>query len=357
MAVDPNLLKQPKPLLDQPRLKEDKLEHTDHSIGINFLITNPIENLEEDELQICKIIKVFPKGSSPKVGSPLSLDANLQNINTKPTVQAIGINITSRDQFIPFPANIFDKKETDIYTEGLFTYVYSDDDSIVAKNLKVNDTVYVKYVSLSEAKIMASKPTSSGRSNGSGGNGGVPASSPTPPTQALQNNPESTKTLGEVQSPPEVDPNRQYDAILIFGLSHRPGDLNNSQQLELFKQGYGPNKNVIGFSYTQDKVPQIKEILQNNNIPLFMFSKGCERISDLIDFVKDKRKIIVIEPWNQNNVYLRRFQSALSKGMPASNFYVGSSYPRGSGLSGASSSNSQGHFNALKTVGQIKSNI
>jgi hypothetical protein len=113
MAVDPSLLKQPKPLLDQPRLKEDKLQHTDHSLGFDFLTTNPIENIEEEELEICKIIKIFPKGSAPKVGSPLNLDGTLQNTNIKPTVQAIGINVTSRDQFIPFPSNIFERKDTD----------------------------------------------------------------------------------------------------------------------------------------------------------------------------------------------------------------------------------------------------
>jgi len=198
MAIDSNLAGcEPRPLLDKPGVSSrDKMITTEVDIGINNVVSNPIPIKKINEPQICKIIKVFNKGSEPKPGSPLYFPSELRNESSKPIVQAIAINITSRDQFIPFPANVLEKTDDEKYLEGLYTYVY-DEDGIVQKNLTQYDEVEVVYTTLHEAKIISVRSQ----------NNGVDDSSSTSPLSVQGGSTGETlgssadNTLGEVEQP------------------------------------------------------------------------------------------------------------------------------------------------------------
>lgn len=361
-SIDPNFLTEvPQPVLDTPGLNYDKVINTEENVGFDQLTLNSFTNkVDDEEYSVCKIIKVFSR-SEPKPGFTFSLRSTKDEKDMQPVVQAIGINVKSRDIFIPFPSNINDIQGIDKYTQGLFTYIYSDSESIIAQNLKVNDIVYVEYdlgdTITGAARIIASKPTTSGRSSQ---NTKVPVSNPVRPSTVQ---PPIQPTPNLLGAPIEGDPNREYDGILVCGLektSARPTYLTFEQQLQILKNGYGVDRNVKAFSYTVSDA-QLGSILQNNNIPVFLFSAGANKVRGVLRYLKDKRKLFVIEPWNKNNGYLPTFNFAVSQGVPAANFFIGPTVFTGQGLTGATPTNSggsiAGHFNSLETVGRLKSNI
>lgn len=157
-VIDENLIQlQPTPLLDVPGIRNkgtDLLINQNESVGLDQATLNQFTKKvnKDGNTKVCKIIKVFPKGSPPKAGSPLDITTTLQEIDSKPIIQATAINV-ERDFVLPYPENALDMQGIDKYTQGLFTYVYSDDAGIVSKNLKSYDLVRVRYVSLNEAYI------------------------------------------------------------------------------------------------------------------------------------------------------------------------------------------------------------
>jgi hypothetical protein len=148
-----------------------------------------------------------------------------------------------------------------------------------------------------------------------------------------------------------------YDAVLVGGLDYRSSDFPVDQQVELLKKGFGSDKNIKGFRYNAYTSDVLNFMSQNPGIPVFLFSAGCTKASDLSKSPNvDKDKLYIIEPYAVSDTTKSIVRSAVANGVPSSNVYVGDSQGRGQGIvDGSSSSNSSSHFGALTTVGSMKS--
>ena len=147
----------------------------------------------------------------------------------------------------------------------------------------------------------------------------------------------------------------EYDAILVGGLDNRPNDLDINSQVSLFKQGFGSNKNVKGFRFNTPTSTIIDVIKSNSGVPVYLFSAGCRKSDEIANAMgKYKDRLYIIEPYAAGSETKYNVRKAVSSGVPSSNVFVGGSVGRGQGIvSGASSSKSSSHWNALKTVGSM----
>lgn len=150
----------------------------------------------------------------------------------------------------------------------------------------------------------------------------------------------------------------EYGAILVGGLDNRTGDLNIDSQVSLLKQGLGTNKDVKGFRYNTPTSTIINFINQNPGIPIYLFSAGCRKANEISNVLgRNKNLLYIIEPYAAGSETKGNVRSAVNNGVPSSNVFVGKSVGRGQGIvSGASSSQSNSHWNALKTVGSMTKN-
>lgn len=150
----------------------------------------------------------------------------------------------------------------------------------------------------------------------------------------------------------------EYEAILVGGLDNRTGDLNIDSQVSLLKQGLGTNKDVKGFRYNTPTSTIINFINQNPGIPIYLFSAGCRKANEISNVLgRNKNLLYIIEPYAAGSETKGNVRSAVNNGVPSSNVFVGKSVGRGQGIvSGASSSQSNSHWNALKTVGSMTKN-
>jgi hypothetical protein len=141
-----------------------------------------------------------------------------------------------------------------------------------------------------------------------------------------------------------------YDGVLIGGLDYRDGDLNIDAQL----QKLGKN-NIKGFRYNTPTSSILDFLNSNPNIPVYMFSAGCTKAYDISKSANvDKNKVYIIEPFASSPTTKQIVQSAVSNGVPAQNVFVGPNSSRGADVvSGASPSNGQSHWDALRQVGSI----
>ena len=149
------------------------------------------------------------------------------------------------------------------------------------------------------------------------------------------------------------------DAVLVGGLDYRSGDYPISQQVEILKKGFGGNKKVKGFRYNTSTSTILDFLSKNPKVPVFLFSAGCTKASELSksNFV-DKSKIYIIEPFAASSKTKQIVQSAVSNGVPANNVFVGGSTGRGKGVvNGSSDSQSSSHWGALTKVGSMKSGV
>jgi hypothetical protein len=148
-----------------------------------------------------------------------------------------------------------------------------------------------------------------------------------------------------------------YDAVLVGGLDYRSSDFPIDQQVELLKKGFGSDKNIKGFRYNASTSDVLNFMSQNPGIPVFLFSAGCTKASDLSKSPNvDKEKLYIIEPYAVSETTKSIVRLAVANGVPSSNVYVGGSQGRGQGIvDGSSSSNSSSHFGALTSVGSMKS--
>ena len=146
-----------------------------------------------------------------------------------------------------------------------------------------------------------------------------------------------------------------YDAVLVGGLDYRSSDFPIDQQVELVKKGFGSDKNIKGFRYNASTSDVLNFMSQNPGIPVFLFSAGCTKASDLSKSPNvDKDKLYIIEPYAVSDTTKSIVRSAVANGVPSSNVFVGGSQGRGQGIvDSPSSSNSSSHFGALTTVGSM----
>jgi len=149
-----------------------------------------------------------------------------------------------------------------------------------------------------------------------------------------------------------------YDAVLVGGLDYRVGDLKIGSQANLLKQGLGVDKKVKEFTYNTPTSTIVEFINQNQNIPVYLFSAGCRKSSDIASAMgTSKNMLYIIEPYALGPETKSSVRSAVDSGVPASNVFVGNSQGRGLGIvNGASSSKSSSHWNALTTVASMTKN-
>ena len=88
----------------------------------------------------------------------------------------------------------------------------------------------------------------------------------------------------------------KYSCVLIGGYDDRSGDKTLSWQVNQLQQSTGIN-DIKGFRYNVSTT-ELKTFFDNNpNILVFMFSKGCEKINELLKCNVNKNRIYIIEPW------------------------------------------------------------
>jgi hypothetical protein len=141
-----------------------------------------------------------------------------------------------------------------------------------------------------------------------------------------------------------------YSCVLIGGLDTRPGDKPLSWQVEQLRTATGYD-NIKGFRFTVDGTTLKGFFNENPNIPVFMFSKGCEKVNEVLKCNVDKSKIYVIEPWCGSSNSMNFFNNVASK-IPSNHIFVGGNSSRGGGINGATSSKSKSHWGAIASVGQ-----
>jgi hypothetical protein len=160
-----------------------------------------------------------------------------------------------------------------------------------------------------------------------------------------------------IESIDDKDPSigGDYSCAFIGGLDDRPGDKTLSWQVNELKNSTGFNK-VMGFRYNVS-TSVLKTFFTNNpKIPVFMYSKGCEKFYELIKCDVSKNRIYLIEPWVGSSSSLSFFNGVATK-IPANHIFVGGDAGRGKGINGAVSSNSKGHSESIASVGQMFGNL
>jgi hypothetical protein len=156
-----------------------------------------------------------------------------------------------------------------------------------------------------------------------------------------------------IESVNEMSPSLKgtYSCVLIGGLDTRPGDKPLSWQVEQLRNATGYD-NIKGFRFTVDGTTLKGFFNENPNIPVFLFSKGCERVNEVLKCNVDRTKIYVIEPWCGSSNSMNFFNNVSSK-IPSNHIFVGGNSSRGGGINGAVSSESKSHWGAIASVGQM----
>ena len=142
-----------------------------------------------------------------------------------------------------------------------------------------------------------------------------------------------------------------YSCVLIGGLDNRPGDKSLSWQVDQLRNATGYD-NIKGFRYTVDGSTLVEFFNQNPKIPVFLFSKGCEKVNEVLKCNVNRNKIYVIEPWCGSSNSMSFFNNVASK-IPSYHIFVGGNSSRGGGINGAVSSKSKSHWGAIASVGQM----
>ena len=164
---------------------------------------------------------------------------------------------------------------------------------------------------------------------------------------------------------PPLEPNvGTYEALVISGLDDKDqkGYKKLAEQLQLFKNGFGINRNVSILRYNVS-LDTITTFLRNNpNIPVFLFSKGCERAVDIMNSgLVAPSKLFIIEPYSSGNTAKTTVEKAVSLyKVPIKNVFSGG-YPGTGSLINVngqkpieltSSMGRTDHWSALTTVGK-----
>lgn len=166
-------------------------------------------------------------------------------------------------------------------------------------------------------------------------NNQTPPPAPTPaPGGSDEDQPESSKDV---------------DVIFVSGLTDA---ISFENQVNAFKESYTPNAIIKSFRHEASNLPAIKEVLKSNpKIPIFLFSAGCQRITGLIDDPNlDKTKVFLIEPFTVETLGRQNMESAIDKGVPSKNLFVGPVSSRGSNVNRDTTKVPSGtrHLDALK---------
>jgi hypothetical protein len=137
-------------------------------------------------------------------------------------------------------------------------------------------------------------------------------------------------------------------AILMTGLQ---SSKSHSGQMQDFKSGFGDDKQVLGFSYT-DLNGLLNAIKKNPDVPVVLFSAGAANSSTISNAMSNKSNLYIVEPFNGRS---KSVANAVSSGVPSKNVYIGPVRARGLGIVQGATSIPSGlnHFQALKYVGSL----
>jgi hypothetical protein len=164
---------------------------------------------------------------------------------------------------------------------------------------------------------------------------------------------QASVSMSTISPKPSSTGSKKYGAVLVGGLTH--GET-LSEQITRLSSAIG--KPVMGFSHNESMETIKSFLIQNPNLPIFLFSAGCRR-SYLISKLSgvNLRKFYIIEPTYSGGETTTSVRDAVSNGVPASHVFVGSGPGRGEGIvSGASDSRtnpSNCHYCSLSSVGSM----
>jgi hypothetical protein len=117
----------------------------------------------------------------------------------------------------------------------------------------------------------------------------------------------------DIPSPPESNVGT-YEALVISGLDDKDktGFKKQEEQLQLFKDGFGINRNVAILRHNVS-LDTITTFLRNNpNIPVFLFSKGCDRAVEIMNSgLVAPSKLYIIEPYSSGNTAKKAVEDAV----------------------------------------------
>ena len=148
-------------------------------------------------------------------------------------------------------------------------------------------------------------------------------------------------------------PTSDNKAVLVGGLNYRPGDKPTSEQTSILSNAIG--QPVKGFNYNDSNDNILRYLESNPGIPVFLFSKGCEKAFVLSNSsYVNKNQLYIIEPFAIDKGTKNIVNMAVNNGVPARNVYVGKNSSRGYGvINGTSDSNAKRHWDAISSVGDM----
>lgn len=148
-------------------------------------------------------------------------------------------------------------------------------------------------------------------------------------------------------------PTSANKAVLVGGLNYRPGDKSTSEQTSILSNSIG--QPVKGFNYNDSNDNILRYLESNPGIPVFLFSKGCEKAFVLSNSsYVNKNQLYIIEPFAIDKGTKNIVNMAVNNGVPARNVYVGKNSSRGYGVvNGTSDSNAKRHWDAISSVGDM----
>lgn len=148
-------------------------------------------------------------------------------------------------------------------------------------------------------------------------------------------------------------PTSANKAVLVGGLNYRPGDKSTSEQTSILSNAIG--QPVKGFNYNDSNDNILRYLESNPGIPVYLFSKGCEKAFVLSNSsYVNKNQLYIIEPFAINKGTKNIVNMAVNNGVPARNVYVGKNSSRGYGVvNGTSDSNAKRHWDAISSVGDM----
>ena len=148
-------------------------------------------------------------------------------------------------------------------------------------------------------------------------------------------------------------PTSANKAVLVGGLNYRPGDKSTSEQTSILSNAIG--QPVKGFDFNDSDNNILKYLESNPGIPVFLFSKGCEKAFVLSNSsYVNKNQLYIIEPFAIDKGTKNIVKMAVNNGVPARNVYVGKNSSRGYGVvNGTSDSNAKRHWDAISSVGDM----
>ena len=150
--------------------------------------------------------------------------------------------------------------------------------------------------------------------------------------------------------------------LLMTGLAipDKHATTTEQQQVDFFKKGFGDDVPIDQYGW-KDTTGLIAAIKKYPDAIVVLYSAGGKRADKIAPIIKTKEKLFVVEPWcgekTQSSERIKIMTTAMSQGVPPTNFQTGPKFNRGKGIPGSTQTpTGDGHFAALTYAGKrIKS--